>query len=111
MAVKSEIWVQGLVRRCNAHGLFAAVIKRGAADAGAIFVIVDRLDGTFRLLGPAPGSAYDEHGERGFVDEFDAPVAEAEVSALLARRRKFDDDIWIVEVADKAGTAGLKTVK
>lgn len=111
MAVKSEIWVQAMLRRCNAQGLFAAVVKRGAAEAGAVFVILDRTDGSYSLLGPAPGPAYDEQGERRFVEEFDAPVSEQEVSTLLARRRKFDDDIWVIEVADRAGTAGLTTVK
>ena len=111
MAVKSEIWVQALVRRSNAQGLFAAVVKRGASEAGAVFIIIDRLDGTFRLLGPAPGPAYDELGERRFIDEMPQPSHETEVAGVLARRRKFDEDIWIVEVADRNGTAGIPIVK
>ena len=111
MAVKSEIWVQALVRRSNAQGLFAAVVKRGAAEAGAVFIIIDRLDGTFRLLGPAPGPTYDEMGDRRFIDELPQPSAESEVAGVLARRRKFDEDIWIVEIADRSGTAGIATEK
>ena len=39
------------------EGAIATVARRGAEEAGAIFVIVDWLDGTADLFGPAPQSA------------------------------------------------------
>lgn len=111
MSLKSEIWVQALLRRCNAEGLFAAVVKRGAAEAGAVFVIIDKCDGSYRLLGPAPGPAYDAAGERLFVDEMQQQSTLQDVEALLARRQRFDDDIWIVEIQDRSGSAGLAVTK
>jgi len=30
---------------------------------------------------------------------------------LLDRRKKFDSDLWIVEVEDREGTAGLSAAK
>jgi hypothetical protein len=111
MRLKSEIWVQAFMRRCAAEGKYCTVVARGAAEAGAVFVIVNRLDGRFHLFGPAPGPAFDEQGDRRFVDELPFPSQESEVMALLERRRKFDSDIWIVEVEDRDGAAGIETAQ
>jgi hypothetical protein len=107
LSLKSEIWVQALVRKCNSEGKFCTVAKKGAAEAGAIFLIINRLDKSFHLLGPAPGPAYDEKGDRRFIEELPYPATEAQVSTLLERRRKFDSDLWIVEIEDRDGTAGI----
>lgn len=107
MAVKSEFWVQAFIRKSNASGMFSALLKRGAAEAGAVFIIINRLDGTCRLLGPAPGPAYGEDGERRFIDELPDGASYDDCRALLDRRQKFDSDLWIVEVEDRAGNAGL----
>src|SRR5205085_2250063 len=59
MRLKSAIWVAAYVRRCHAEGAFAAVRHRGAEEAGAIFVKLNRLDGTAELFGPAPQSVFE----------------------------------------------------
>ena len=53
MRLKSAIWVAAYVRRCNVEGVFAAVRRRGAEEAGAIFIKIARLDGTRYAAGPA----------------------------------------------------------
>jgi hypothetical protein len=40
MSVKTEIWVKAHLRRCFAAGLTGVVARRGAAEAGAVFVKV-----------------------------------------------------------------------
>ena len=89
MRLKSGIWVSAYLRRCNVEGVFAAVRRRGAEEAGAIFIKISRLDGTAILYGPAPQSAFDEAhpGERFFTAVLGgaAPVADAEVEARLVR--------------------------
>ena len=50
MRLKSAIWVAAYIRRCHTEGAFAAVRRRGAEEAGAIFVKLNRLDGTAELL-------------------------------------------------------------
>src|SRR5712691_9927019 len=60
MRLKSAIWVAAYVRRCHVEGAFAAVRRRGAEEAGAIFVKLNRLDGTAELFGPAPQSVFDD---------------------------------------------------
>jgi hypothetical protein len=107
MRLKSEVWVQAFARKCNVEGIYCTVVAKGAAEAGAVFVVINRLDGRFHLFGPAPGPAYDDRGDRRFIEELPFPATEANVTALLARRKKFDSDLWIVEVEDRHGTAGL----
>src|SRR5688572_18823791 len=106
MRLKSGIWVAGYIRRCEAEGAFAAVRRRGAEEAGAIFIKLNRLDGTAEIFGPAPQSAFeDSHpADRVFSPGLPAqPAAEADAEAYLARQLRFDPDIWIVEVEDRAG--------
>ena len=60
MRLKSGIWVAAYLRRCAVEGVFAAVRRRGAEEAGAIFIKINRLDGTGVLYGPAPQSEFGE---------------------------------------------------
>jgi hypothetical protein len=83
------------------------VVRRGAEEAGAVFVIVNHLDGTCHLFGPAPGEAYDDMGERRWSAEVSPPQSPADATAILERRLRFDPDLWIVEVEDRKGVAGL----
>jgi hypothetical protein len=114
MRLKSGIWVSAYLRRCQSEGAFAAVRRRGAEEAGAVFIKIARLDGTATLFSPAPQSTFDDTRpvDRVFVATLgkDQPVREADVEAALAREIKFDPDVWIVEVEDKAGRNFLDNV-
>jgi hypothetical protein len=105
MRLKSAIWVSAHLRRCNAEGVAAVLRRRGAEEAGAIFVKVDRLDGTADLYGPAPQSVFDDErsGDRIFTPCFKEPVASADVEARIARELRFDSDAWVLEIEDRAG--------
>ncbi len=108
MRLKSAIWVAAYVRRCHVEGAFAAVRRRGAEEAGAIFIKLNRLDGTAELFGPAPQSAFDEAHptERAFAPQLRrAARAGGKVEERLVREIRFDPDAWIVEVEDRAGPA------
>ena len=59
MRLKTGLWVAAYLRRCQVEGVFGAVRRRGAEEAGAVFVRVNRLDGTSDLFGPAPQSAFE----------------------------------------------------
>src|ERR1700687_5933969 len=107
MRLKSAIWVAAYIRRCNLEGAFATLRRRGAEEAGAIFVKINRLDGTAELYGPAPQTAFEESrpADRAFTACFEAQrVPEAEVEDYLAREIRFDSDLWIVEVEDRSGS-------
>lgn len=107
MRLKSGIWASAYLRRCDIEGAFAAVRRRGADEAGAIFIKLNRLDGTGLLYGPAPQSSFEDArpAARLFTVLLgrDGPVPDADIEARLAREIKFDPDIWIVEVEDRAG--------
>ena len=111
MRLKSGIWVAAYLRRCNVEGAFAAVRRRGAEEAGAVFIKISRLDGTAILYGPAAQSTFDEArpADRLFTAMLgsDKPVPEADIEARLTRDSRFDPDIWIVEVEDRAGRTFL----
>jgi hypothetical protein len=106
MRLKSGLWVAAYIRRCNVEGLFAAVRRRGAEEAGAIFIKVNRLDGTADLYGPAPQSAFTEQSpsDRAFSAALKSmPAGEEQVETYLASQVRFDPDLWIIESEDRAG--------
>ncbi len=111
MRLKSQIWVQAYLRRCQVQGFYGAVVRKGAEEAGAVYVTVNRLDGTSLLFEPAVGPAYDEAGERRFHLAAAEPQDNATVSARLARRLEDDPDIWIVEIEDRTGSGLLSAAK
>mgnify|MGYP001546076197 CR=1 FL=1 len=107
MRLKSSIWVSAYLRRCDVEGAFAAVRRRGAEEAGAIFIKLNRLDGSGTLFGWAPQTMFEEArpAERLFtaLAGGTTPVADADIEARLTREIRFDPDVWIVEVEDRRG--------
>lgn len=102
----SDFWVSAHVRRCQLEGAYALVRKRGARDAGAVFLVVDRLDGFNDLYGPAPQSEAEQTGGRSFerlLEGADGPAVEER----LAKEARFDSDLWIVVIEDRAGSPHL----
>lgn len=99
MRVTADLWVAALVRRVFSGGGFAAVVKRGAAEAGAVFVLSRGRLGETALFGPAPQSSYDsaKPDERQFAMVGEGEDAAA-LEARLEREKRFDPDIWVVEI-------------
>lgn len=101
--LKSAIFVAAWLRRYMAEAGFAALRRRGAEEAGAVFVRIDRLDGTVDLYGPAPQSLLEaDDGERRFLPLLQAAMP-AEAEDRLARELRYDSDLWIVEGEDRRG--------
>jgi hypothetical protein len=105
MRLKSSIWVAAYLRRCQTAGVFGAVRRRGAEEAGAVFVKVALLDGNAMLYVPAPQTVYDDSRpiERFFMPTWKEPVTEQSVDERLQKEIRFDPDAWIVETEDRAG--------
>jgi hypothetical protein len=103
MRLRSEIWVKAYVRRVAVAGAFAVVVRHGDDDAGAIFVRVNRLDGTSLVFGPAPAGFDEAANDRRWVPVGKGTMSEAEADALLAREAGFDSDVWVVDVEDREG--------
>ena len=113
MRIKSNIWVAAYLRRCQTEGVFGAVRRKGAEEAGAVFVKLALLNGNALLFTPAPQSTYDEGrpSERNFVQWPTEPVAEQKVEERLVKEMSFDPDVWIVEIEDRAGRHFLDLAK
>lgn len=73
------------------------VTSRGDADAGAVLVKSNTLDGNAKLY----QRSMDFEGNRTW-----ALLSEGEDRAVedaIMRQRSFDPDIWVLEVEDRAG--------
>ncbi|MGY6645836.1 MAG: DUF1491 family protein [Salinarimonas sp.] len=111
MRLRSDFFASALIRRCGVEDVVAVLRRRGAAEAGAIFVKVDRLDGTADLYGPASQSLVDadSSGERLFTRLMEQAPA-PDVEDKLRREIKFDPDLWLVEIEDRTGRAFIDVV-
>jgi len=113
MRLKTNIWVAAYLRRCQGAGMFGAIRRRGAEEAGAVFVKIALMDGTAMLFTPAPQTVYDDARpiDRFFVAISPQPVTEASVEDRLAKEIRFDPDAWIIETEDKEGRHFLDLAK
>jgi len=113
LRLTSSFWVSAYLRRAFGEGQMAAVLKKGAAEAGAIFVRINRLDGTADLYGPAPQAAFDDTrpDERLFEHVGGRPLDEAEIDERLTREKRFDPDFWVVEIEARDGRHFLEIAR
>jgi hypothetical protein len=111
LRLRSDIWVAAYLRRCGVEGVSVVLRRRGAAEAGAIFVKVDHLDGRATLYGPAPQSLVADAPrgvDRVFARAHSGPeINSDEAEERLKREVAFDPDLWIVEVEDGVDGAWL----
>jgi len=111
--VKSDIFVAALLRSASSMGLFGTVIGRGQSDAGQVFIVgYDASSASHSLWAPAPQSLIEENntvlsGGRLFEQRLSA-VQPADIDEFLAREKRFDPDIWIVEI--EAGDDTMRTL-
>lgn len=103
MRLQSHIWVSALLRRAQGEGAFATVLHKGAEAAGAIFVVAADMNGRTDLYGPAPQMSYDEDDFERRFQQLLNDVSEGEIRQRLDSERKFDSDIWVVEIEDRSG--------
>jgi hypothetical protein len=99
MRVTTDLWVSALLRRVFGAGGFAAVVKRGATEAGAVFVLSRSRLGEVALYGPAPQTSYDSaRPDDRFFTLLDSGDDAAVFEARLEKEKRFDPDIWVVEI-------------
>lgn len=111
MRVTSDFFVSALVRGIFSNNGFAAIPRKGAAEAGAIFVIVDRLDGSLDLYGPAPQSMFVEQPLGRLFERVLTCVNRLAVTDRLDREARMDPDYWIVEIDAFGGKVDLPLVE
>jgi hypothetical protein len=93
--VATSVLAGALLRKAEGEGGFGAVLAKGDATAGSILVILlergahPRL--FERLLQPDGRYSWQENGSQIIENP-------GQVPELIARRRRFDPDLWIIEL-------------
>ena len=97
--ITSSLFVSALVRRVQGAGGFAAILRKGADEAGAIHIVMRDRTGSVALYQPAPQHLMtgNESGERAFLLQ-ETIGDEVALSAFAASEAKFDPDYWMVEL-------------
>jgi hypothetical protein len=104
MRLRAEFWVKAYIRRCAMEGASAVVVRHGDDDAGAIYIKVDRLDGTCLLFGPAPAGLDGAESDRRWIPQLTSSgVDVGKADEFLARESNFDSDLLVIVVEDRRG--------
>ena len=93
--LRSALLVNGLARLADSQGGFAAVLAKGDAEAGAVLVILAEKGRKLRILERAM------QGDGRYIWQdigTQALGSTEETEKFLGKRRKFDPDIWLIEL-------------
>jgi len=100
MLLNTDFWVGALIRRAEAGGAHAAVVRKGDARAGAVLVkVVNRREGWARLYGQARRGSDGEEVWMEPAGAEDEPTLDAYADRAWSR----DPDLWVVEIDDARG--------
>ena len=99
----SAIFVSALIRRVNGEGGFAAVLRHGSDEAGAIFICVPGGFGQgTTLFAQAPQSIFADQEKPPAGGRLFEKIAEGlspdELDAKFVREARLDPDFWVVEL-------------
>jgi hypothetical protein len=86
VSVKADIWVSAYRRRCELAAMPVVIVRKGAPEAGSIFVVIRMSDDEVWLMGPPVGPLLDEAGERQFEPRFDSPAHKRRSTSILPGR-------------------------
>ena len=96
--LRAGVWVAADLARLRAEAIPAFVVSRGDETAGAVLVKCATLDGNAKAF----QRSFDPMtGFRTWMVL--AEGGDAEVDAAIARQRRYDPDLWVIEVEDRAG--------
>ena len=99
MLLSTDVWVSGLIRRAELAGAFATVVKKGDARAGTVILkAYNTATRTARLFSSVTGQDGEPLWMQPVTSEF-----ESELDAYIERQRRYDPDLWVVEVEDREG--------
>jgi hypothetical protein len=93
--IAASVLATALIRKAEGEGGFGAVLAKGDSTAGSILVILLEKGGNPRFferaLKPDGRYSWQESGSHRIDDP-------REVPDFIARRRRFDPDLWVLEL-------------
>ena len=92
--LSSSVLAGGLLRLAQAEGGFGAVLAKGEPDAGAVTIILREKGARPRVF----ARLLQADGSYSWQAPHQHPESESQLEAFLERRRRFDPDLWIIEL-------------
>ncbi len=92
--ISSSILVGALLRLAESQGGFGVVIARGDSAAGAIAIILREKGGNPRFF----ERLLQSDGRYAWLEPLQPVENEQDLGGFLAKRKKFDPDLWIIEL-------------
>lgn len=94
----THVWVGAYLTRLRMVDIPVFFVAKGDANAGAVLVKLNTLDGNATLF----HRSFDlMTGDRKWDVLTDG--VEGDVDASITRQKSFDPDLWVIEVEDRAG--------
>ena len=96
----TQMRAQALIRAVEVQGGFAAVVAKGDRERGALLVKHVRSTTAVLLL------EFRSDGDRGegLYPVTTHPETDGAVDDRISKRRRFDRDLWVIEIEDPTGT-------
>ena len=99
--LKAGIFVRALIRRAEVAGASAFIVRKGAEEAGAVILLLSRLDRTMLVLNQVRRG----DGLLAWARPLGDWGPEDAARAWCDKQVKFDPDLWILEIEDRQGRA------
>jgi hypothetical protein len=87
----TSVLAGALIRKAQGEGGFAAVLAKGDPTSGAILLILTEKGANPRVL----ERLLQPDGTYAWAEPIESPE---EVPAFVARRQRFDPDLWLIEL-------------
>ena len=95
----THLIVSAQLRRLQAQGIACYIVHKGADESGTILLRSVMSNTTSKIY----VQTRDIDGKQTWMDIFDTPADNAKVEATIAKQRKNDPDLWVIEIEDKNG--------
>ncbi len=98
--LKTSMWVDAHVRTCFAADMPTFVVGKGDAERGGVLLKVNAYAGGISVY----EQALDFDGNKiwrqlGTYEQ----ASERDADALIAKKRQYDSDVWVLEIEDVKG--------
>lgn len=98
--LRTDVWINALIRRCQMEAVPAMVVNRGFEVSGSVLVKVNLLNGSAQIY----SAMTNLEGERiWFRPLAPDPSPESDVDGYINRQLGRDSDLWVVELEDRQG--------